>query len=387
MPRTPDRHRRLFSSARLGPLSLANRAVVAPMTRTSATADGRATAEMARYYADYARGGFGLIITEGTYIDESYSQGYPHQPGLANATQVEAWRAVTDAVHAEGTPIFAQLMHAGALAQYNPFHEEAVAPSAFRPPGEQLSNYGGSGPYPRARALTRSEIETIRTAFADAAARAREAGFDGVELHGANGYLLDQFLTSYLNDREDAYGGSVENRVRFPSEVVQSVRAAVGIDFPMGIRISQTKVNDPDHRWPGGERDAAVIFAALAEAGVDVIHTTEPDALAPASETSENGDGLPLSALARKHADRPVIANGNLGRLDRAETALTDAGADLIALGRAALVNSDWPRRVADDQPLRAFDPGIVTPEATLANQRAWERAQSSAATVGHAGG
>ncbi|MFB6285726.1 MAG: tRNA-dihydrouridine synthase [Candidatus Bipolaricaulia bacterium] len=383
---TSTRYPRLFSPLRLGPLAPANRTVVAPMTRTSATDDGRATAEMADYYARYARGGFGLIVTEGTYIDEAHSQGYARQPGLAHDAHVDAWRAVTDAVHAEGGAVFAQLMHAGALAQFNPYRDETVAPSAFRPPGEQLSNYGGSGPYPTARALTYPELDEVRRAFAEAAVRARDAGFDGIELHGANGYLLDQFLTAYINDREDAYGGPVERRVRFPSEVVQAVREAVGADFPIGIRISQAKVNDPEHRWPGGERDAAVIFSALAEAGVDVIHTTEPDALAPAFG-DDHSEGATLAALAKRYADVTVIANGDLADPERAEAAVTDDAADLVALARAALINPDWPRRVADGQPLQAFDPGVVTPAATLANQRAWERRRSAeTVAVGHSG-
>lgn len=379
------RYPHLFSSFRLGALTLANRAVVAPMTRTSATPDGRATPEMARYYAGYARGGFGLIETEGTYIDEAYSQGYAAQPGIANGAQVRAWRAVTDAVHAEGAPIILQLMHAGALSQFNPFRNETVAPSAFTPPGEQLPNYGGNGPFPRARPLERSELEAILAAFADAAVRAREAGFDGVELHGANGYLLDQFLTAYINRREDEYGGTAESRVRFLSQAIRSIRAAVGSDYPVGIRISQTKINDPEHVWPGGERDASAIFGALADAGADFVHTTGHDALAPAFHDDDGGSTL--ASWARRYAGVAVIANGHLETPERAESALASEGADLVSLARAALANRDWPRRVASGQPLHAFDAGIITPVATLSNQRAWERERSSAAAVAQGGG
>lgn len=185
----------LLSPVALGPLQLANRLAVAPMTRVSATADGRATARMAEYYGAFARGGFGLVITEGIYTDRAYAQGYLFQPGLTDGAQQEAWRPVADQVHAAGGRIVAQLMHAGAISQGNPHRTVAKGPSAVQPKGLQMGFYRGEGAYRTPEELSLAEIEEIVAGFAAAALRARQAGFDGVEIHGANGYLLDQFLT------------------------------------------------------------------------------------------------------------------------------------------------------------------------------------------------
>ncbi|QRV13610.1 NADH:flavin oxidoreductase [Haloterrigena salifodinae] len=351
----------LFESVDLGDETLPNRVGLAPMTRTSATADGRATAEMARYYAKFARGSFSFLITEGTYPDEAYSQGYDDQPGIANDDHVEAWRRVTDAVHDEGAPIFAQLMHAGALSQGNRYTDERLAPSAVRPKGEQLEMYGGSGEFPEPRAATADDIEDVIETFVAAAERAVEANFDGVEVHGANGYLLDQFLTTYTNERDDEYGGDVKNRIRLTAEVLEAVQAATPDEFVVGVRISQSKVNDPDYRWPGGEDDAAVVFETLSDAGADYLHVTEEDVTTPAFES-----GPTLTELANRYGDAPVIANGALEDPDAARATVAE-GADLITLAKGALANPDWPQRVAEDRPLADFDfQRILQPDATI---------------------
>jgi 2,4-dienoyl-CoA reductase-like NADH-dependent reductase (Old Yellow Enzyme family) len=181
----------LFEPVALGPLTLPNRQAVAPMTRVSATADGVPTARMADYYAQFADGGFGLVITEGLYTDEAFAQGYLHQPGLANAAQRDAWRPIVEGMQARGGRVIAQLMHAGALSQGNPYRTGTVGPSAVRPKGTQMTFYRGAGDYAVPAAMTQHDIDAAVAGFAQAAARAREAGFDGVELHGANGYLLD----------------------------------------------------------------------------------------------------------------------------------------------------------------------------------------------------
>ena len=351
----------LFDAVELGDETLANRVGLAPMTRTSATEDGRATAEMARYYAKFARGGFSVLITEGTYPDAAHSQGYDDPPGLATDEHADAWRRVTDAVHEEGAPIFAQLMHAGALSQGNRYTDETVAPSAVRPKGEQLAMYGGEGEFPEPRELTGEDIDHLIENFAAAAERAVDAGFDGVEVHGANGYVLDQFLTAYTNERDDEYGGDVENRIRLTAEVIEAVQAATPADFVVGVRVSQSKVNDPDYRWPGGEDDAEVIFGALSDAGADYLHVTEEDVTAPAFD-----EGPTLTELADKHGDAPVIANGALEDPDAAR-ATVEEGADLITLAKGALANPDWPNRVAEGRPLDAFDfQRILQPDATI---------------------
>jgi 2,4-dienoyl-CoA reductase-like NADH-dependent reductase (Old Yellow Enzyme family) len=363
----------LFSPFRLGGLTLANRVAVAPMTRVSATADGRATAEMAAYYAAYATGGFGLVISEGIYTDCAYAQGYLHQPGLTDDAQVAAWRAVTDAVHRAGAPILAQLMHAGAISQGNTFRTDTIGPSAVRPRGEQMRFYRGAGDYPLPRPATEAELAEVVAGFARAALAAREAGFDGVEVHGANGYLLNQFLSEDANQRIDGYGGSTAARARLTAEVTASIRAAVGPDYPLGVRISQAKVNDFAYRWSGGVVDAETIFRVVAEAGADFVHTTQFEAWAPSF-----GEGTPsMAAMARAATGLPVIANGSLHDPARARALLEDGDAQLVSLGRGALGAPAWPMQVRAGRPPDAYDASVLKPLATLDNAAAWRRAQA----------
>ena len=349
----------------LGRLALKNRIAVAPMTRISATEDGHATENMVRYYQGFAAGGFGLVITEGVYPDLAHSQGYLYQPGIGDEAQAQSWKPVAEAVHGAGAKIIMQLMHAGALSQGNHWARETVAPSAVQPKGEQLGFYRGQGPYPMPREITEQEIAGVIQAFAAAALRARKAGFDGVEVHGANGYLLDQFLTDYANGRKDRYGGSTENRVRLLVEVVEAVRAAVGPDFLVGIRISQGKVNDYHHKWANGQQDAEIIFSRVAAAGADYIHTTEFDAQASAFGEA-NSDGDTLAGYAKRFGKLPVIANGQLGTPDAADAVLARGGADIVALGKSALANRDWPRRAVDGVAFEELDAGLLQPLAHI---------------------
>ena len=356
----------LFEPVALGPLTLPNRLAVAPMTRVSATADGLPTARMADYYAQFARGGFGLVITEGLYTDEAYSQGYLCQPGLATAAQRDAWRPIVAGVQAGGGRAIAQLMHAGALSQGNPHRTGTVGPSAVRPKGTQMTFYRGSGDYAVPAAMTQQDIDAARAGFAQAAARAREAGFDGVEIHGANGYLLDQFLSEGINLREDRYGGGIDGRLRLFGEVVAAVRAAVGKDYVVGVRLSQAKVNDFAHRW-GGEDEAVTIFRTVGGLEVDYLHATEYEAWQPAF-----GTGPSLAALAKRHGGKPVLANGALHDPAQARGIVERGDADVVSLGRGALAQADWPRRVRNGAPLAPFDPAILSPLADLENADRW---------------
>lgn len=353
----------LFTPYTLAGRPLKNRLVVAPMTRVSASEEGVASERMQHYYQDFARGGFGLVISEGIYIDAQWSQTYACQSGMVNTRQAKAWRNITDAVHAQGSRIIAQIQHSGALSQGNPYRSGTVAPSAVQPAGEQLTFYRGEGKYPVPRALEESEILEIVANFADAAARAVEkAGFDGVEIHGANGYLLDQFLTAHTNLRTDAWGGDTAARLRLILEVIKAVRARVGHGIPVGIRISQGKVNDFHHKWANGEEDARTVFTLLAASGVDYIHITEYEAWKPAFADN----ALSLVALARKFAPGvTLIANGSLHQVPEAELSLQQ-GADLIALGRGALANHDWPERAQRGEPLREFNRDILGPIADI---------------------
>ncbi|MEC3954660.1 NADH:flavin oxidoreductase [Nocardia sp. CDC153] len=352
----------------LATLELRNRFAVAPMTRISATPDGTPTEQMAAYYRDYATGGFGLVITEGIYPDAAHSQGYFNQPGLVTAAHIAGWRAVVDAVHAAGAPIVAQLMHAGAISQGNARGFETIGPSAVRPRGRMMVDYGGvGGAWNAPREMTAADIDQVVGGFVAAAENARAAGFDGVEIHAANGYLLDQFLTDYTNERTDEYGGSVENRIRLTARVLHAIRAAVG-DFPVGVRLSQTKVNDFTYRWPGGEADARVIFAALTEASYLHIASEGRDFL----ETAKLPSGTTVTQLAREVSGRPVIANGGMHNLPQAADVLTGGHADVLSLGTGALANPDLPRRVEAGAPLAPFDHEMLHPMATLDCTAAW---------------
>ncbi|MFI6790276.1 alkene reductase [Nonomuraea sp. NPDC050383] len=363
---------------RLGGLDLANRFAVAPMTRVSAAPDGTPTAEMADYYAAYAEGGFGLVITEGTYTDTVYSQGYLNQPGIASDVHAGAWRAVTERVHAAGSRAVLQLMHAGALSQGNRHRDDTAGPSEVPPLGEKMPEYGGHGPWPTPRAMTQDDIDVAVRGFADSAVRALDAGFDGVEVHGANGYLLDQFLTAYTNTRDDSYGGPVANRVRLAAEVVAAIRAEVGPEFCVGVRLSQTKVNDFVYRWPGGAYDARIIFTALAEAGATYLHIASEGR--DWIETARLDGDTTITGLARLATGLPVIANGGMHELSQAAQVLRDGHADLVSIGRGALANSDLPRRVTGDRPLEAFDHMMLQPMATLANAAQWRQASARVA-------
>lgn len=365
----------LFTPLRVGALNLPNRLAVAPMTRVSATADGRATAQMADYYEAFAAGGFGLVITEGIYTDKAHAQGYLFQPGLADDAQREAWRPVVDRVHARGGRIIAQLMHAGALSQGNPHRSRTKGPSAVQPAGQQMTFYRGQGPYRMPEAMTIYEIAEAVDGFAQAARRAQAAGFDGVEIHGANGYLLDQFLTAHTNLREDRYGGSVENRLRLTLDVIQAVRQSTTAGFVVGVRSSQGKVNDFTHKWTGGQDEAARIFSMLGTQPVDYLHTTEFEAWRPAF----GEDGPSLAALARKHVPVPVLANGSLHDATRAEGLIARQEADFVSLGRGALTHADWPARLRTGKPQKEFDRGLLAPIADLDNA-VRHRAQAQAA-------
>lgn len=367
---------RLFDTVKLGNTTLDNRMGVAPMTRTSATPEGLATDQMVSYYTKFARGGFGVIITEGIYPDGKYGQGYFNQPGLINNEQMQAWKKVTDSVHQAGGKIFAQLMHAGALSQGNRFVTDTIGPSVVQPKGEQMKIYAGKGLFPLPKEATNEDITDVIKGFVNAAKHAKEAGFDGVEIHGANGYILDQFLTDYVNQRTDEYGGSTENRVRLLVEAVKAVREAVGKDYTLGIRISQGKINDFHHKWAGKGKDAEIIFGQLGSSGIDYIHVTEYEAWQPAFPEGEgtsaldsafDDQGATLAALAKRYGKVPVIANGNLHDPIQANELIEKGEADVITIGRGALANGDWVNKVKNGESLEEFDPEkVLSPDAKI---------------------
>ena len=353
----------LFAPIIINGHTVKNRLSVAPMTRISATQDGQATETMTRYYERFARGGFGAVSTEGIYTDQAFSQGYAHQPGMTDEAQAKAWQPIVGAIKTHGALAIAQLMHAVALSQGNRFRDGTVGPSATQPKGEQMTFYHGKDRYALPAAITEEQIADAIAGFAESARRATEiAGFDAIEIHGANGYLLDQFLTDYTNTRRDQWGGATADRLRLILETLKSVRATVGASVRVGVRISQGKVNDYHHKWADAERDAEIIFGSLAEAGADFIHVTERAAWEPAFDPG----GPSLVQLAKRYApDAAIFANGSLHTIERAVAALND-GADIVTIGRGALATPGLPRRWSDRGAVRDFDPTILGPIANI---------------------
>ena len=307
-----------------------------------------------------------MVITEGIYTDRVFAQAYYHQPGIADEAQALSWKPIVEAIKGHGALPVAQMMHAGAMSQGNRFMSSTAGPSAIVPKGRPMSFYYGKDAFVLPLAMTEEQIADAITGFSSSAARAvKIAGFDAIEIHGANGYLLDQFLTDYTNQRRHYWGGGTEERVRLILAVLKAIKAGVGASVPVGVRISQGKVNDSVHRWQGGEHDAEVIFDSLADADADYIHVTDSEAWAPAFTTSD----YTLVHFAKKYASKMiVIANGNF-HIDRQAIAALEDGADVISFGRAALANPDLPRSFAAGSPLKPFDSGILAPIANIKDE------------------
>ena len=364
----------------IGGLMLRNRAAVAPMSRVSASPQGVPTAAMQRYYGEFAEGGFGLIITEGAYTDKLYSQGYHNQPGIVTGEQLTGWRNVVQQVRRAGARVVLQLMHAGALSQSAAPESGVIGPSAVQPLGRMMLEYGGSGPYSMPRTMTAQDVQQVVDGFVAAAQTARRAGFHGVEVHATNGYLLDQFLTEYTNRRTDRYGGDVANRVRLTAEVAGAIRDDLPLDFVVGVRLSQTKVNDFEYRWPGGANDGRIIFRAVRDAGTSYIHVASEGR--DWMSTAALAPGVIITGLARQVTGLPVIANGGMHDPQRARQVLEDGHGDIVSLGRGALANPDWPLRIERAEALENFNRETLSPRATLENAERFVQNQGARNTA-----
>lgn len=336
----------LFQPYTLGSLTLKNRVVMAPMTRQRAI--GNVPNELvATYYRQ--RASAGLIVTEGT-APAPDGLGYPRIPGMFSDAQVAGWRQVTDAVHAEGGAIFAQLMHTGrASHEANmPAGTRVLAPSAVKLPGEIWVDPDGNRPASEPTAMTVDDIERTLDAFATASARAVEAGFDGVELHGANGYLIDQFLNTASNLRDDAWGGSVANRIRFAVEAARRSAARIGAD-KVGMRVSPYGAFNG--MKPDPEHDAlyATLAAELSALGLAYVHVVDHAAMGapPVSDTVKAG--------IRRAFKGTYILSGGYDRA-RAEADLVEGKGDLVAFGRPFLANPDLVAKLASGAALAAPD-------------------------------
>ncbi|MET9776577.1 NADH:flavin oxidoreductase [Streptomyces sp. NPDC006367] len=350
----------------LGGLDLPNRVVMAPMTREFSPG-GVPGEDVARYYARRAAGGVGLIITEGTYIGHDSAGDSARVPRFHGDDALAGWSAVADAVHREGGRIMPQLWHVG------------MDRTAGNPPVPDAPRIGPSGialdGTRSGHAMTRADIDDVVAAYASAAAAAEALGFDGVEIHGGHGYLIDQFLWSRTNRRTDGYGGDITGRTRFAAEIVAACRAAVSGDFPISFRLSQWKVNHYRARIAETPQELETLLGLLAEAGADVFHCSTRRFHLPEFE----GSGLNLAGWAKKVSGKPAISVGSVGlsneflQVFQGEQARTTDieelldrmerdEFDLVAVGRALLGDPEWLAKVLSGRhdELRPFHVGLV---------------------------
>lgn len=336
----------LFAKTTLGSLTLQNHLVMAPMTRSRAT--GNIPNElMAEYYAQ--RGSAGLIITEGTSPSPN-GLGYPRIPGIFSAAQVAGWKRITEAVHPQGAKMFIQFMHCGRVghALNLPSGARILAPSAVRADGEMYTDAEGMKPHPTPQAMTEADIKTAIEEFAQAAQNAMAAGFDGVELHGANGYLLEQFIRPNSNQRTDRYGGSIENRARFVLEVADAVIKAIGKD-KVGIRLSPFGVFNDMPLYEAMEADYTYIAQQLNIRGLAYIHLVDHSSMgAPPVPDS-------MKVTLRNVFKGKLILSGGYDAA-RAESDLAAGKCDLVAVAKPFLANPDLVTRWQTGAALNAPD-------------------------------
>ena len=344
----------LFEPFRLGNLELPTRVVMAPMTR-SFSPGGVPNAQVVEYYRRRAAAGVGLIITEGTTVNHPAANGFPNVPRFYGEDALAGWKKVVDAVHAEGGRIVPQLWHVGNVRKLG-----------TEPDGD----VPGYGPMEKLKdgkevvhGMTQADIDNVIAAFAQAARDAQSIGMDGVEIHGAHGYLVDQFFWEGSNQRTDGYGGSLANRSRFAIELIKAVRAAVGPDFPIILRFSQWKQQDYSARLVQTPEALGEFLQPLSDAGVDIFHCSTRRFWEPEFD----GSDLNLAGWTRQLTGKPTITVGSVGLdgeflqfmvntdkvakpadLGALLTRLNNQEFDLVAVGRALLVDPEWAVKVRD---------------------------------------
>lgn len=345
----------LFKPLQLGTLALPTRVVMAPMTR-SFSPGGIPNEKVVEYYRKRAAAGVGLIITEGTTVNHCAANGYPHVPRFYGQDALAGWKDVVSAVHAEGGKIIPQLWHVGNVRRLGTEPDASVpgyGPMAQHKDGKEIIH-----------AMTQADIDEVVAAFAQAAQDAQAIGMDGIEIHGAHGYLIDQFFWDGTNQRTDQYGGSMANRGRLAVEIISAVRAAVGPDFPIVFRFSQWKQQDYSARLAQTPAELKAFLQPLADAGVDIFHCSTRRFWEPEFADSE----LNLAGWTRQLINKPTITVGSVG-LDGSEFTSFLAGTeevaqpsnlegllsrlaaeefDLVAVGRALLLDPEWAAKIRD---------------------------------------
>jgi N-ethylmaleimide reductase len=339
--------KKLFQPYSLGALKLANRMVMAPMTRSRATDQNKANALMATYYQQ--RAGAGLIITEGVSPSPN-GLGYPRIPGIYNQEQADSWKQVTASIHEKGGKIFLQLMHSGRIGHPLNLPEggEVLGPSAVKAAGQMYTDAEGMKDNFEPRAMTTKEVYAAIAEYVKTAELAIAAGFDGVELHGANGYLIEQFLNPHTNLRDDEFGGSVEKRAEFLLDITEKVIAAIGAQ-KVGVRLSPNGAFNDMPGYPEMAETYHYIAQELDKLGVAYIHLLDHSAM--------GSTPLPADVLEdiRKAYKGTLILCGNFDK-DSAEEALQNGTADLIAFGKPFLANPDLVTRYQSNAALNVPD-------------------------------
>lgn len=342
----PQKRMKLFTEYTLGNTDLKNRVVMAPMTRSRAI-DNIPNDLMAEYYAQRADGG--LLITEGTSPSPN-GLGYPRIPGIFNQAQVDGWKKTTKAVHDKGGKIFIQLMHTGRIGHTLNLPEgaELVAPSAIQAAGSMWTDQEGAKDHPTPKEMTKADIEQAQNEFVQASKNAIEAGFDGVEIHGANGYLCDQFLNPKSNQRTDEYGGSYQNRARFVIETAQKIADAIGAD-KTGIRVSPFGAFNDVAPFDETEEEYEYLAQELNKIGITYIHIVD--------HSSMGAPEVPASVKEkiRKAFDHTIIYSGGLDK-NSAEEWLQKDEKSIAAFGKPYLANPDLVTRMKEDAPLNQPD-------------------------------
>jgi N-ethylmaleimide reductase len=344
---------KLFAPTRLGALALQNAIVMAPLTRSRADVRGVPQPHVVDYYAQ--RASAGMIIAEGTQPSFA-GQGYARTPGIHAPEQIAAWRKVTDAVHKGGASMVLQIMHTGRIA--HPLNRQVadapVAPSAVTPAGQMWTDQQQMQDYPQPRAFETSELAALREEFVQAARNAREAGFDGVELHAANGYLLNQFLATNANRRTDGYGTDVAGRIRFVVETVKAVADAIGADRT-GLRVSPGHMfNDLVDANPVETHVA--LLDAIPTADMAYVHVMKADAFAP--QLNNAGDPAATVAAMRAHTRGPMIAAGGYTK-ESGEAALASGELQAVVFGRPFIANPDLVARLRNGVALAQPNPDL----------------------------
>ncbi len=337
----------LFDPLTYRSLHLTNRLVMAPLTRSRASPEHTPNALMATYYGQRATAG--LIVSEGTSPSPN-GLGYPRIPGLYDAAQMAAWQASTAAVHAQGGKIFVQFMHCGRVAHVAnlPAGAEVLGPMAAVCPGEMFTDTLGLQPHSPPRAMTLADIEHVVKEHATAAKLALDAGFDGVELHGANGYLIEQFLNPIVNQRTDAYGGSMEGRNRLALEIARATVAAIGRDR-VGMRLSPYGVFNGTGEFPELQAQYLALAQSLSELGLLYVHLVDHSAMGAPPVSAD------FKLKLRAAFDGLFILSGGFDA-SSAEQALLEKRGDLIAFGRPFLANPDLVHRLRSGAELNAPD-------------------------------